>query len=108
MGDALKQIKEKYPRENYYIATKMGRYGKTVHEMDYSAKKTYESVAESLRRLHTDYLDVVYAHDVEFVKFEEVVGKGQALEALFDLKAQGKVKYVGCSGKKTNSGRLKQ
>lgn len=93
------QIRENYPRENYYIATKMGRYGKTVHEMDYSAKKTYESVAESLKRLHTDYLDIVYAHDVEFVKFEDVVGKGQALEALFDLKSQGKVKYVGCSGK---------
>ncbi|KAI8057477.1 NADP-dependent oxidoreductase domain-containing protein [Thamnidium elegans] len=98
LGDALLQIREKYPRENYYIATKMGRYGKTIYEMDYSAKKTYESVAESMKRLHTDYLDIVYAHDVEFVKFEDVVGKGQALEALFDLKSQGKVKYVGCSG----------
>lgn len=77
----------------------MGRYGKTIYEMDYSAKKAYESVAESMKRLHTDYLDVVYCHDVEFVNFEDVVGKGQALEALFDLKSQGKIKYVGCSGK---------
>lgn len=30
--------------------------------------------------------------------FEQVVGPNQALQALFELKAQGKVKYVGISG----------
>jgi aryl-alcohol dehydrogenase-like predicted oxidoreductase len=103
MGDAFEKIRNEYPRENYYIATKIGRYGKTVMECDYTAKRTYESVAESMKKLKTDYLDIVYAHDVEFVKFDEVVGENYALSALFDLKAQGKIKYVGCSGKVQNS-----
>ncbi|CAO3656805.1 unnamed protein product [Mucor hiemalis] len=98
LGDAFEKIRSDYPRENYYLATKVGRYGKTIHECDYRAERIYESVNESLNRLKTDYLDIVYAHDVEFVKFEEVVGKNYALDALFDLKAQGKIKYVGCSG----------
>lgn len=51
-----------------------------------------------MRRMHTDYLDIVYCHDVEFVDFEQVVGPNQALEAVFDLKSKGKIKYVGCSG----------
>ncbi|KAI8638529.1 NADP-dependent oxidoreductase domain-containing protein [Parasitella parasitica] len=97
LGDALLKIRDEFPRETYYLATKTGRFGYTVKDFDYSAKKTYESVAESMKRLHTDYLDVVYCHDVEFVKFEDVVGPKQALEALFDLKSQGKIKYVGCS-----------
>ncbi|GAN06859.1 L-galactose dehydrogenase-like [Mucor ambiguus] len=97
LGDALLKLRDEFPRESYYLATKTGRFGYTVKEMDYSAKKTYESVTESMKRLHTDYLDVVYCHDVEFVKFEDVVGPNQALEALFDLKSQGKIKYVGCS-----------
>ncbi|KAI8363952.1 NADP-dependent oxidoreductase domain-containing protein [Blakeslea trispora] len=98
LGDALLEIRNEFPRDHYYISTKVGRYGYTVKECDYSSKRTYESVAESMKRLHTDYLDVVYCHDVEFVSFEEVVGPNQALEALFDLKSQGKIKYVGCSG----------
>ncbi|KAI8083975.1 NADP-dependent oxidoreductase domain-containing protein [Gilbertella persicaria] len=97
LGDALHEIKDEFPREHYYISTKVGRYGYTTKECDYSAKRTYESVAESMRRLHTDYLDIVYCHDVEFVPFEHVIGPNYALEALFDLKAQGKIKYVGCS-----------
>lgn len=99
MGDALNELKQEFPRDHYYLATKIGRYGYTIKDFDYSAKRVYQSVQESMRRLHTDYLDIVYCHDVEFVDFDQVVGANQALEALFDLKSQGKVKYVGCSGK---------
>ncbi|KAI9277820.1 NADP-dependent oxidoreductase domain-containing protein [Sporodiniella umbellata] len=98
LGDALLELRSEFPRDHYYLATKVGRYGYTVKDFDYSAKRVYQSVEESLKRLHTDYLDIVYCHDVEFVDFEQVVGPQQALEALFDLKAQGKIKYVGCSG----------
>ncbi|CEG76483.1 hypothetical protein RMATCC62417_11378 [Rhizopus microsporus] len=98
LGDALFELRNEFPRDHYYLATKVGRYGYTVKEFDYSAKRIYESVEESMRRMHTDYLDIVYCHDVEFVDFEQVVGPNQALEALFDLKSKGKIKYVGCSG----------
>ncbi|EIE92222.1 hypothetical protein G6F46_004693 [Rhizopus delemar] len=98
LGDALFELRNEFPRDHYYLATKIGRYGYTVKDFDYSAKRVYESVEESMKRMHTDYLDVVYCHDVEFVDFQQVVGPNQALEALFSLKNQGKVKYVGCSG----------
>ncbi|KAI8977249.1 NADP-dependent oxidoreductase domain-containing protein [Mycotypha africana] len=98
LGDALQTISKEFPRQHYYISTKTGRFGYTTKDFDFSAKKTYESVEKSMNRLHTDYLDVVYCHDVEFVPMENIVGPGGALEALFNLKAQGKVKYVGISG----------
>ncbi|GAB5593381.1 hypothetical protein Unana1_08281 [Umbelopsis nana] len=98
LGDALDGLKEEFPRSSYYIATKCGRYGYTTKEFDYSAARTRESVQESLRRMKTSYLDIVYCHDVEFVPFDNVVGEGGALEALFELKQQGIIKYVGCSG----------
>lgn len=52
-----------------------------------------------MRRLKTDYIDVVLCHDVEFVEFDQVVGDNGALKGLFQLKAEGKINYVGCSGK---------
>lgn len=47
--------------------TKCGRYGAYKEDFDYSPKTIRRSVERSLRRLHTNYLDVVYLHDVEFV-----------------------------------------
>ena len=47
--------------------TKCGRYGLTASEFDYSPSTIRRSVQRSLARLHTDYLDTVYLHDVEFV-----------------------------------------
>lgn len=41
---------------------------------DYSPKTIHKSVERSLKRLNTDYLDVVYLHDAEFVA-EEVTPK---------------------------------
>jgi D-arabinose 1-dehydrogenase len=47
--------------------TKCGRYGLDRADFDYSPETIRESVIRSLRRLNTDYLDIVYLHDVEFV-----------------------------------------
>jgi len=49
--------------------TKVGRY---PAGFDYTPETIESSVARSLRRLHTSYLDVVYLHDVEFVADERV------------------------------------
>ncbi|KAI9314124.1 NADP-dependent oxidoreductase domain-containing protein [Dichotomocladium elegans] len=98
LGDALDTLKGEFPRSSYYIQTKIGRYGVHPRDFDYRGKRVRESVAESMRRLKTDYLDVVLCHDVEFVDFEDVVGPEGALEALFQLKKEGVIKYVGCSG----------
>jgi len=47
--------------------TKCGRYGFHKSEFDYSPETIRASVSRSLERLNTEYLDVVYLHDVEFV-----------------------------------------
>ncbi|RIB07474.1 NADP-dependent oxidoreductase domain-containing protein, partial [Gigaspora rosea] len=98
LGSVLSSLSDKYPRSHYYIITKVGRYGLNKQDFDYSPKRARESVEESRRRLKTDYLDVVYAHDVEFVDIDEVVGDCGVLIELFKLKKEGKIKYVGISG----------
>lgn len=45
----------------------MGRYGPGATDFDYTPTTIRRSVRRSLQRLHTQYLDVVYLHDVEFV-----------------------------------------
>jgi D-arabinose 1-dehydrogenase len=47
--------------------TKCGRYGLDKSDFDYSPDTIRASVARSLERLNTDFLDVVYLHDAEFV-----------------------------------------
>ena len=64
LGTALKALEHEFPRESYQLITKVGRYDGAF---DYSPKTLRASVRRSLRRLHTQYLDVVYLHDVEFV-----------------------------------------
>ncbi|MCJ1251736.1 hypothetical protein MMC30_008973 [Trapelia coarctata] len=96
VGQALdtRFVHENFPRNDYYLLTKVGRIAGS--QFNYSAPWVRESVERSLKRLRTDYLDVVYCHDVEFVTPEEV------LEAVTELRRirdeSGKVKYVGISG----------
>jgi aryl-alcohol dehydrogenase-like predicted oxidoreductase len=75
LGRCLSLLAEEHPRSTYYLCTKAGRYGPNLSEFDYSPRKIRSSVEASLRRLKTDYLDLVYLHDSEFVA--EQVGKGQ-------------------------------
>ncbi len=95
LGKALPLI----PRENYYLTTKVGRYGEDGHNTwDYSAKRAKESVYESLERLNVDYIDVIQVHDIEFQSnlpggLQKVVD--ETLPALQELKKEGVVKHVG-------------
>jgi L-galactose dehydrogenase len=58
LGKALREI----PREKYYLATKVGRYGKTQEGFDFSASRVTQSVDESLRRLNVEYVDFIQVH----------------------------------------------
>lgn len=95
LGDAFSQpdFVAAHPRESYLLMTKCGRIA--ADKFDYSPEWIRQSVARSLERMHTDYLDVVFTHDCEFLTVEEAVA---AVGALFELKAAGKVRYVGISG----------
>lgn len=92
LGSALSQLSP--PRSNYTLITKAGRI--TSQEFDYSPAHIRYSVLRSLQRLHTPYLDLVYAHDTEFVTPAEVLGAVRELRRLRD--EEGIIRYVGISG----------
>src|SRR5271155_1199980 len=96
LGTALSTefVRKNYPREQYYILTKVGRI--LADSFDYSPAWVRYSVKRSCRRLRTDYLDVVYCHDVEFISPEEVLGAVKELRRIRD--EEGTIKYVGISG----------
>lgn len=90
LGKALKQI----DRNKYYLSTKVGRYGKdNKNHWDYSAKRTHESVYESLDRLNVSYLDIINVHDIEFADLDLLCN--ETLPALIELKEKGIAKHVG-------------
>lgn len=93
LGDALRTLTPPAPRQGYFLITKAGRIAGS--EFDYSPAWIRYSVCRSLERLGTQYLDLVYTHDVEFVSPAEVLGAVQELRRLRD---QGLVRYVGISG----------
>lgn len=96
LGHALNTdlIRSNFPRDSYHLLTKVGRVASS--SFDYSPSSVRRSVRRSLKRLHTEYLDVVYCHDVEFVSAEEAL---TAVKELRKIRAtEGTVKYVGISG----------
>ena len=95
MGAALThpEITSKYSRRDFAIMTKVGRI--TEKQFNYSPDWVRQSVARSLQRFKTSYLDVVFCHDVEFVALEDAV---RAVGVLFELSATGAIRRVGISG----------
>jgi D-arabinose 1-dehydrogenase len=95
LGNALKTLTDdgRIIRDNYYICTKVGRI--QLDDFDYSPEWIEKSINRSLSRFHTDYLDVVFLHDIEFKSIDESI---IALKMLVKLKSKGLIKWVGISG----------
>ncbi|MFT7584500.1 MAG: L-galactose dehydrogenase [Cellvibrionaceae bacterium] len=91
LGEALKG-----KREKVVLATKGGRFGL---ELETGFDFTYDNIIRmceaSLKRLQTDWLDVYQLHDIEFGRPEVVL---EGIRALYDLKKQGKVRFIGVTG----------
>lgn len=96
LGRALasESVRSVFPRHTYKILTKVGRVAGS--SFDYSPEWVRYSIRRSLRRLHTNYLDVVYCHDVEFVTPVEVLAAVRELRRIRD--SVGSVRYIGISG----------
>lgn len=92
-GNALSQLEDEYPRDTYFICTKVGRI--ELDKFDYSREHVRFSVKRSCERLKTDYLDLVYLHDIEFVPYQDTL---EALKELKALKDEGVIKNFGLSG----------
>ena len=86
MGELLK----KYPRESLYYATKLP-VGHVKEEGD--VFKVFESQLENLQ---TDYIDFYLLHGIGENEIEPIK-KFKILEKLEQLKAEGKIKYIGFS-----------
>ncbi len=91
LGKALRTV----PRDKYYLATKVARYGPQIADFDFSAPRVTRSLDESLTRLGVDYVDFIQVHDMEFGHVDQIVN--ETLPALQKLKANGKVRFVGIS-----------
>lgn len=90
LGKALADI----PRDRYLLSTKAGRYG--MDQFDFSRGRIVASLDESLKRLGTDYVDMLFLHDIEFVPASIILE--EALPALRQLKAAGKIRFAGICG----------
>ena len=81
VGDAIKECG--VPREELFITTK-------IWIDNYGYEKCKKSVEESLKKLKTDYIDLVLLHQ----PFSDYYGAYRALE---DLYHEGKIKAIGVS-----------
>lgn len=88
LGEALQPV-----RRDVVIATKFGFINGVPGEgLDSRPERIRQVVEESLVRLRTDYIDLLYQHRVDpAVPMEEVAG------AVKDLIAEGKVRHFGLS-----------
>ena len=80
-------------RQQIYLQTKCGiRFGPPLHRFDFSYEHIISSVEGSLRRLQTDYIDVLLLHRPDpLVEPEEVA------RAFDELSRSGKVRWFGVS-----------
>ena len=90
LGKALKTI----PRDKYFLATKVGRYGENY--FNFSRERVLTSVDESLQRLGVEHIDIIQCHDIEFVGLDQIVN--ETLPALRELQENGKVGFIGITG----------
>jgi aryl-alcohol dehydrogenase-like predicted oxidoreductase len=88
-------------RDEYFLASKCGcpielpPDATPPYEHDYSPANVRADVEQSLRRLHTDHLDLVQVHMSPSVA---VLEDNRTVETLGELKEEGKVRFIGMSG----------
>jgi L-galactose dehydrogenase len=81
-------------RDRVHLCTKAGRLDRDV--FDFSPAGMRACLEGSLRRLRTDHVEILLAHDIEFADdFDRVFTETAAV--LHDLKREGKCRFVGMS-----------
>jgi hypothetical protein len=81
-------------RDEYYLATKAGHVTDGYDGEAWTAQTVRDSIDRSLRRMHTDHLDLVQLHSCGV----DVLERGEVIDALLDAKQSGKVRFIGYSG----------
>ncbi len=92
-------------RDEFVLATKTGEcfeQGESIY--DYSAQATRASIEQSLRRLKTEWLDIVYIHSDG--RDEWIQQQTDVVETLQRFKEQGVIRLIGFSGKTAEGAEL--
>ena len=93
IGIVLKELHGLPPA--YVLATKADRDLKTG---DFSGDQIKRSVERSLKLLGVDKIQVMFLHDPEHARFEDIMAPGGAAEVLVKLKEQGVLGHLGVAG----------
>jgi aryl-alcohol dehydrogenase-like predicted oxidoreductase len=81
-------------RSDFFLATKTGHASGDETGRDWSAKTVRNSIDRSLKRMKTDYVDLLQLHSCSVAVLE----KGEVTEILQEAKQAGKTRYIGYSG----------
>lgn len=82
-------------RDEYVLVTKAGHArGDGLNGSDWTYETVRDSIDRSLRRLNTDYVDLVQLHSCGISDLE----KGDIIRALEDARDAGKTRMIGYSG----------
>jgi len=80
-------------RKDFYLLTKCG-HASGLRFADWTPALIEASIDRSLKRLRTDYLDVVQLHSCD----ERELRRGELINALQRARDRGKLRYLGYSG----------
>ena len=80
-------------RKNNIISTKIGlRYSSVLNDIGFHRHYLKQAVEASLKRLNTDYIDVLQLH-----QFDSFTSLEQLMRSLNELVQSGKVRFIGVS-----------
>ena len=95
LGKGLKEI----DRSKIILSTKAGKIASLPPEFNFKYEAIISSVEASLKRLQTDYIDMVFLHDIEYDEAKHFdIAMNEGLKALTQLKKDGKIRFYGVSG----------
>lgn len=90
-------------RDEWIIATKVGEtFENGRSHFDFSGPATRQSIERSLRRLNTDWLDIVFVHSDG--NDEAIITESGTMEALARCRDEGKIRAIGVSTKTVAGG----
>ena len=81
-------------RGEYFLATKAGHVAGGYEGEAWTAQTIRDSIDRSLKRMKTDYVDLVQLHSCS----REILMRGEVIEAVQQAQQEGKARYIGYSG----------